>query len=84
MTRKFFVRKSFAIELTVKLLVYGCMISVLALSVTLLLGKLDLQSVKPLAQSTVFVLIGALLYGMGRKTPRPGVAIRASGGPSAS
>jgi hypothetical protein len=62
------------IEVTVKILVYTCMISVLALSLVLILGKLEMQSVEPLAQSTFFVVIGALMCGMGRKTPQRGVA----------
>ena len=61
------------IEVTVKILVYGCLISMLALTLILVLGKLDLPSVKPLAQSTIHVVIGALLCGVGRLTPRPGV-----------
>jgi MFS family permease len=66
------------IEVTVRILVYGCMISMLALTLTLVLGKLDLPSVKPLAQSTIQVVIGAMLCAMGRKKkPRTGVAIRA-------
>ena len=66
------------IEVTVKILVYTCMVSVLALSLILVLGKLDLPSVEPLAQSTFFVIIGALLCGMGRRTPRPTASAAAS------
>jgi hypothetical protein len=63
------------IEVTVKILVYTCMVSMLALSLVLVLGKLEMQSVEPLAQSTVFVIIGVLLCGMGRlKMPQPGAA----------
>jgi hypothetical protein len=72
------------IEVTAKILVYGCMISMLALTLILVLGKLDLQSAKPLAQSAIHVVIGALLCGVGRRRPQPSVAIRASTGPSAS
>jgi hypothetical protein len=70
------------IEVAVKILVYGCMIAMLALTVILVLGKLDLESAKPLAQSTIHVVIGVLLWAMGRKKkPRPEVAIRAVRGP---
>jgi hypothetical protein len=70
------------IEVAVKILVYGCMIAMLALTVILVLGKLDLRSANPLAQSTIHVVIGALLCAMGRKKkPRPGVAIAPSAAP---
>jgi hypothetical protein len=62
------------IEVTVKILVYGCMIAMLAMTLILILGKLDLESAKPLAQSAVHVVIGALMCGVGRRTPQPGVA----------
>ena len=55
-----------------------CVVSVLALSLILILGKLDLPSVEPLAQSTFFVIIGALLCGMGRRSPRPTASAAAS------